>query len=100
MDIVVIGSGSNRVNVICMYLRRFRSRQCHGYLLCYMIIIIFFLQITEIITPPFNRVRIRKAPAEHELNPTRKSALELSMRVFITKRDGNVVNPAVGTSFD
>ena len=60
----------------------------------------FFLQITEIITPPFNRVRIRKAPAEHELNPTRKSALELSMRVFITKRDGNVVNPAVGTSFD
>ncbi|XP_037486029.1 uncharacterized protein LOC119364648 [Triticum dicoccoides] len=46
------------------------------------------------------RVRIRKAPAEHELNPTRKSVLELSMRVFITKRDGNVVNPAVGTSFD
>ncbi|KAM3300306.1 hypothetical protein ACQJBY_041371 [Aegilops geniculata] len=44
--------------------------------------------------------RIMKAPAEHELNPTRKSALELSMRVFITKRDGNVVNPAVGTSFD
>lgn len=46
------------------------------------------------------RVRIRKAPAERELNPNRKSALELSMRAFITKRDGNVVNPAVGTSFD
>ncbi|XP_044409839.1 uncharacterized protein [Triticum aestivum] len=46
------------------------------------------------------RVRIRKAPAERELNPNRKSALELSMRAFILKRDGNVVNPAVGTSFD
>ncbi|XP_037463497.1 putative protein FAR1-RELATED SEQUENCE 10 isoform X1 [Triticum dicoccoides] len=46
------------------------------------------------------RVRIRKAHAERELNPNRKSALELSMRAFISKRDGNVVNPAVGTSFD
>ena len=47
-----------------------------------------------------NRVRIRKAPVERNLNPNRKSALELSMRAFILKRDGNVVNPAVGTSFD
>ncbi|XP_048574059.1 protein FAR1-RELATED SEQUENCE 5-like [Triticum urartu] len=45
-------------------------------------------------------VRIRKAPAERELNPNRKSALELSMRAFILKRDGNVVNPAVRSSFD
>ena len=46
------------------------------------------------------RVRIKKAPAERELNPNRRSALELPMRAFISKRDGNVVNPAVGTSFD
>ena len=45
-------------------------------------------------------VRIRKAPPEREFNHNRKSALELSMRAFTTKQDGNVVNPAVGTSFD
>jgi hypothetical protein len=47
-----------------------------------------------------NRVRIGKAPVEREVNPNRKTALELSMRAYIAKRDGNVVNPAVGTSFD
>lgn len=46
------------------------------------------------------RVRIGKAPAEREVNPNRKSALEMSMRNYIAKRDGNVVNPSIGTSFD
>uniref|UniRef100_A0A8I6XQ01 Protein FAR1-RELATED SEQUENCE n=1 Tax=Hordeum vulgare subsp. vulgare TaxID=112509 RepID=A0A8I6XQ01_HORVV len=46
------------------------------------------------------RVRIGKAPVEREGNPNRKTALEISMRAYISKRDGNVVNPAVGTEFD
>lgn len=46
------------------------------------------------------RVHIGKAPAEREVNPNRKSALELSMRNYISNRDGNVVNPSIGTSFD
>ncbi|KAE8786189.1 hypothetical protein D1007_39973 [Hordeum vulgare] len=46
------------------------------------------------------RVRIGKAPVEREGNPNRKIALEISMRAYISKRDGNVVNPAVGTEFD
>ncbi|KAI4970368.1 hypothetical protein ZWY2020_001282 [Hordeum vulgare] len=45
-------------------------------------------------------VRIGKASVEPEGNPNRKTALEISMRAYISKRDGNVVNPAVGTEFD
>lgn len=87
---------------IPMYVSKIRSKQSHGYLLCFMNtdFDFLFLQSTGIITPPFNIVRIRKASAERELNPNRKSAIELSMRAFITKFDGNVVNPAIGTSFD
>ncbi|KAI5004847.1 hypothetical protein ZWY2020_032090 [Hordeum vulgare] len=44
--------------------------------------------------------RIGKASVEREGNPNRKTALEISMRAYISKRDGNVVNPAVGTEFD
>lgn len=46
------------------------------------------------------RVRIGKAPEQRELNPNRKSALELSVRAYVDKRDGTVVNPAISTSFD
>lgn len=46
------------------------------------------------------RVRIGNAPLEREVNPNRQSALEVSMRAYISKRDGNVVNPVIGTSFD
>ncbi|XP_037442015.1 uncharacterized protein LOC119310327 isoform X1 [Triticum dicoccoides] len=45
------------------------------------------------------RVRIGKAPAQRKANPNRKSALEISLRAFVTKRNGNVVNPEIGTSF-
>lgn len=34
------------------------------------------------------------------MSAARKSALELSVRAYITKRDGNVANPVIGTSFD
>lgn len=37
---------------------------------------------------------------QREANPNRKSALEISMRAFISKKDGIVVNPVIGTSFD
>ncbi|KAI4986774.1 hypothetical protein ZWY2020_019404 [Hordeum vulgare] len=43
---------------------------------------------------------IGKAPAEREGNPNRKIALEISMRAYISKRNGNVMNPAVGMEFD
>ncbi|KAI5014520.1 hypothetical protein ZWY2020_055910 [Hordeum vulgare] len=45
-------------------------------------------------------VRIGKAPAKREGNPNSKTTLEISMRAYISKREGNGVNPAVGTEFD
>ena len=46
------------------------------------------------------RVRIGKAPMEWEVSKTTKCGLEISMRAYITKRDGNVVIPVIGTSSD
>ena len=46
------------------------------------------------------RVRIGKGPAVRDLNPNRKTALELSVRTYAEKRNGMVVNPTVGASFD
>ncbi|KAE8807227.1 Protein FAR1-RELATED SEQUENCE 3 [Hordeum vulgare] len=46
------------------------------------------------------RVRIGKAPVEREMSASMKSALEISVGAYITKRDGNVANPVIGTSFD
>ncbi|XP_037460240.1 uncharacterized protein LOC119331168 [Triticum dicoccoides] len=46
------------------------------------------------------RVRVGKAPEEREMNPNRISALELSVRAYTEKRDGPVVYPSIGTSFD
>ena len=46
------------------------------------------------------RVRIGKGPAVRDLNPNRKTALELSVRAYAEKRNGTVVKPTIGTSFD
>jgi hypothetical protein len=45
-------------------------------------------------------VRIGKAPAARATNPDRKSALELALRSYADRKEGVVVDPAVGTSFD
>lgn len=46
------------------------------------------------------RVRVGKAATEREFNPNRKSALEISVREFVERKEGVVVNPTVGKSFD
>ena len=46
------------------------------------------------------RVRIGKGPAVRDLNPNRKTALELSVRAYAEKHNGTVVKPTIGTSFD
>ncbi|XP_037469051.1 protein FAR1-RELATED SEQUENCE 8-like isoform X2 [Triticum dicoccoides] len=46
------------------------------------------------------RVRIGKAPEEREMNPDRKTALELSVRAYAETKSGPVINPTIGTSFD
>jgi hypothetical protein len=46
------------------------------------------------------RVRIGKAPIERAPNPDRKSALELALRSYAEQKEGVVVDPVVGTSFD
>ncbi|KAE8799348.1 hypothetical protein D1007_25276 [Hordeum vulgare] len=60
----------------------------------------FSARCTEATNGWTRRVRIGKAPVEREMSAARKSALELSVRAYITKRDGNVANPVIGTSFD
>jgi hypothetical protein len=45
-------------------------------------------------------VRIGKAPIERAPNPARKSALELALWSYAKRKEGVVVDPAVGTSFD
>lgn len=45
-------------------------------------------------------MRIGKAPEEREMNPNRKSTLELSLRAYADKKDGPVLCPSIGTSFD
>ena len=45
-------------------------------------------------------MRIGKAPEEREMNPNRKSALELSLCAYADKKDGPVLCPSIGTSFD
>ncbi|KAI4992857.1 hypothetical protein ZWY2020_007170 [Hordeum vulgare] len=60
----------------------------------------FSARCTEATSGWTRRVRIGKAPVEREMSAARKSALELSVRAYITKRDGNVANPVIGTSFD
>jgi hypothetical protein len=47
-----------------------------------------------------SKVRIGKAPIERAPNPARKSVLELALRLYAERREGVVVDPAVGTSFD
>ena len=46
------------------------------------------------------RVRLGKAPDERDMNPDRKTALELSVRAYAEKCQGHVVNPKIGTEFD
>lgn len=46
------------------------------------------------------RVRIGKASTSRALNADRKSALEISIRSYVERREGNVVEPTVGTTFD
>ncbi|KAI4962956.1 hypothetical protein ZWY2020_020595 [Hordeum vulgare] len=60
----------------------------------------FSARCTEATSGWTRRVRIGKAPIETEMSAARKSALELSVRAYITKCDGNVANPVIGTSFD
>ncbi|KAE8780413.1 Protein FAR1-RELATED SEQUENCE 5 [Hordeum vulgare] len=60
----------------------------------------FSARCTEATSGWTRRVRIGKAPVEREMSAARKSALELSVRAYITKRDGNVANPVIGTLFD
>ncbi|KAE8805355.1 Protein FAR1-RELATED SEQUENCE 3 [Hordeum vulgare] len=60
----------------------------------------FSARCTEATSGWTRRVRIGKAPVEREMSAARNSALELSVRAYITKRDVNVANPVIGTSFD
>ncbi|KAE8807607.1 hypothetical protein D1007_16153 [Hordeum vulgare] len=60
----------------------------------------FSARCTEATSGWTRRVRIGKASVERKMSAARKSALELSVRAYITKRDGNVANPVIGTSFD
>ncbi|XP_073360554.1 uncharacterized protein [Aegilops tauschii subsp. strangulata] len=46
------------------------------------------------------RVRLGKAPDERDMNPDRKTALELSVRAYAEKCEGHVINPTIGTEFD
>ena len=46
------------------------------------------------------RVWIGKAPDEREIHPDMKTSLELSVRAYVEKQNGHVVNPTIGTSFD
>ena len=46
------------------------------------------------------RVRIGKAPRERAINPGRKSALEVSIRSYVERKEGTVIDPVVGTTFD
>lgn len=46
------------------------------------------------------RIRIGKAPLDRPKNPNRRSALEVSLRDYVVRKEGSVVNPVVGTSFD
>ncbi|XP_044415043.1 uncharacterized protein [Triticum aestivum] len=41
-----------------------------------------------------------KAPEEREMNPDRKTTLELSVRAYAETKSGPVINPTIGTSFD
>ncbi|XP_037467392.1 uncharacterized protein LOC119339431 [Triticum dicoccoides] len=44
------------------------------------------------------RVRVGKAEDEREPSPSRMSALEASVRAYVDKKSGKVVNPSIGTS--
>ncbi|CAM0913261.1 unnamed protein product [Alopecurus aequalis] len=46
------------------------------------------------------RVRIGKAPPDRANNPDRKSALEISIRSYVDRKEGTAIDPAVGTTFD
>ncbi|KAM3383720.1 hypothetical protein ACQJBY_008407 [Aegilops geniculata] len=46
------------------------------------------------------RVRVGKAADVREPSSSRMTALEASVRAFVEKKSGNVVNPSIGTSFD
>ncbi|XP_044352260.1 uncharacterized protein [Triticum aestivum] len=46
------------------------------------------------------RVRLGKAPDERDMNPDRKTTLELSVRAYAEKCEGYVINPTIGTEFD
>ena len=45
-------------------------------------------------------MRLGKAPDEREMNPDRKTALELSIRAYAENGQGHVINPRIGTTFD
>ncbi|CAM0943981.1 unnamed protein product [Alopecurus aequalis] len=45
-------------------------------------------------------VRIGKASPDRVINPDRKSALEISIRSYVDRKEGTVIDPAVGTTFD
>ena len=45
-------------------------------------------------------MRLRKVPDERDMNPDRKTALELSIRAYAEKCEGHVINPKIGTEFD
>ncbi|XP_045083931.2 uncharacterized protein [Aegilops tauschii subsp. strangulata] len=46
------------------------------------------------------RVRLGKVPDERDMNPDRKTALELSICAYAEKCEGHVINPKIGTEFD
>ena len=69
--------------------------------------LVFFLvvQITNLITvliavTHWRRVGLGKAPDVRDMNPDRKTSLELSVRAYAKKCEGHVINPRIGTEFD
>jgi hypothetical protein len=60
----------------------------------------FLFNHTDSCSSVDGRVRIGKAPIERAPNPDRKSALELALRAYAERKEGVVVDPVVGTSFD
>ena len=45
-------------------------------------------------------MRLGKVPDERDMNPDRKTTLELSVRAYAEKCEGHVINPTIGTEFD
>ena len=73
----------------------------------YLFLLIYFLSgIIENFPPSFFsqihylRIRVGKAPEEREMNPGRKTTLELSVRAYAETKCGPDVNPPIGTPFD